>query len=285
MKLSIIVPFLNEEVYLEACIAALKNQTLDRFQYELIFIDNGSTDSSAEIIKNHPDIIYLSESIRDAYIARNRGIQHAKGKVIVFIDADCIAEANLLKAYADAFDNPNLGIALGRINFPKNSGVILNYYEAYYATKMRLMASVLPAETCYGHAGNMAVRSDLFKVLGLFAPMPIVGDAEIVQKYLKLFPQSRIAYLDHAAVTHMEVGSSAALLKKLYSYGIYSKTFSQSSSFRVANMKEKLLTLTSCITENSYSKLEQLQLTLTLAVHYLAFSLGCLKVSLFSSRK
>jgi glycosyltransferase involved in cell wall biosynthesis len=284
MKFSIIVPFLNEECFLKQCIDALQDQKIPRDQYELIFIDNGSTDNSAKIVKSYPDILYLTESIKDAYLARNRGIQAAKGEIILFIDADCIATKELLKAYEQAFQNPALGIVIGRLNFPRPVSFLVKYYEDYYATKMRLMASMLPRETCYGHAGNMAVRANLFKVLGLFAPMPIVGDAEIVQKYLKHAPEERMAYLDQAVVTHMEVISAFSLLKKLYSYGIYSKTLSQSSAFRVATMQEKLLTLSSCIKENGFSVIQQLLLTSALIIHYCAFALGCLKVSMFGSK-
>jgi glycosyltransferase involved in cell wall biosynthesis len=279
MKFSVIVPFLNEAEYLETCIHSLKQQTLNKSEYELIFIDNGSTDGSAEIIKKYPDIIYLSEPIKDAYIARNRGIQVAKGDIIVFTDADCAVSANWLATYDSAFEDESIDMAIGYINFPgQTSSPLLRYYEAYYASKMRLMTTALPRETCYGHAGNMAVRSRVFSELGLFSPMPIVGDAEIVQKYLQKYPNRMLAYLHDARATHLEVYSGKILLKKLYYYGVYSKTFSNHSNFRVANMQEKLLTLSRCIAENNYSILQQIGLISALIIHYLAFAFGCFRV-------
>lgn len=272
---SVIVPFLNEERYLGLCIEALQGQTISREQYELIFIDNGSTDASAAIVKKHPDVILLNEPQKDAYIARNRGIEQARGKFILFTDADCVVSPNWLQVYGKAFQDEAIGIASGRLRFPEGGSRLIRYYDDYYATKMRMMATTLPRETCYGHAGNMGVRKELFSTLGLFSPMPIVGDAEIVQKYLTRFPESRVAYLHEAAVTHLEVNSSGALLKKLYRYGIYSQTFSRHSDFRVANSNEKLLTLCRCIKENHYSPLMQMQLIFSLVVHYFAFALGC----------
>ena len=215
MKFSVIVPFLNEEKYIAQCIDALRNQTYSQNDFELIFVDNGSTDKSGEIVRSYSDIKYLLEEHKDAYVARNLGASKASGEILVFIDADCIASANLLSEYANAFSDTNVSLAFGRLSFPKNISRLLQYYEDYNRTKMRLMASSLPRESCYGHAGNMVIRASLFSDLGQFCRMPIVGDAEIVQKYFEHYPDDRFSYLDAAEVTHVEVESIWSLLKKL----------------------------------------------------------------------
>jgi len=56
---------LNEERYIEACIKSLLNQDFDYNQYELIFIDNGSTDRSKDIVTSYSDILYLKEPKQD----------------------------------------------------------------------------------------------------------------------------------------------------------------------------------------------------------------------------
>jgi glycosyltransferase involved in cell wall biosynthesis len=84
MLFSIIVPFLNEERWLPGCLDALDAQTLDRSLFELIFVDNGSTDRSVEIVTTHGGVRLLHEPQRDPYLARNRGIAAACARQIVF---------------------------------------------------------------------------------------------------------------------------------------------------------------------------------------------------------
>ncbi len=94
--ISVIVPVYNEEKRLEACIKSLLDQTLPRSAYEIILVDNGSTDKSVEIIKKFP-VIYLSEGIASPYRARNTGVRAARGEILAFVDSDCRVDSNWLK--------------------------------------------------------------------------------------------------------------------------------------------------------------------------------------------
>lgn len=285
MRFSIVVPFLNEEEHIRHCLECLRQQDFDKSEYEIIFVDNASTDSSPEIVKEFSDVICLYEERRDPYLARNVGIQAARGEIIVFTDADCVVETGWLKAFDSAFSDPALQIAVGRLCFPKDSAKLVKYYQDYYATKIRMIADTLPRETAYGHAGNMAIRKSLFDSLGLFLPMPIVGDSEIVQRYFEHYPNDRMKYLHDAVATHMEVKTNLELLKKLYAYGLYSETLSQHGNFRVSNIKEKLMTFSKCVVEYKYSLPKQIALFVSLVTHYVAFSVGCLKARLSFSGK
>ena len=89
LRFSVVVPFLDESQWLPETLAALDRQTFPSASYELIFVDNGSSDDSAEIVGRHPRIQLLHEPRRDPYLARNRGIDAARGEYVVFLDADC----------------------------------------------------------------------------------------------------------------------------------------------------------------------------------------------------
>ena len=87
--LSVIVPVYNEHSTLPLVVARICN-ALPEVSKEIIIVDNDSTDDSASIAARYP-ITLLSESeIRTSYAARNRGINHARGEIIAFTDADCI---------------------------------------------------------------------------------------------------------------------------------------------------------------------------------------------------
>lgn len=91
VKLSIIVPVYNVKQYLAECITSLLNQNING--YEIIFIDDGSTDGSdlilKEYVKRNPYICkYIFQNNSGLGPARNRGIREAKGEYIMFVDSD-----------------------------------------------------------------------------------------------------------------------------------------------------------------------------------------------------
>lgn len=108
IKVSIIVPIYNASNYLETCINSLLNQTLD--DYEIILINDGSTDNSKEIIayyeENYKKIKAFNKENGGQSSARNLGLAKAKGEYISFIDADDYIENTFLeKLYKNALEN------------------------------------------------------------------------------------------------------------------------------------------------------------------------------------
>lgn len=86
-KFSIVIPCYNEEKYIKRCLDSIFNQTLDRQEYEVIVIDDGSSDSSSKIAKKFEVKLFKSNRL-GAGGARNIGIDNAKGKYIILLDAD-----------------------------------------------------------------------------------------------------------------------------------------------------------------------------------------------------
>lgn len=91
--LSIIVPIYNASKYLNRCIDSIFNQGLNENDYEVILINDGSTDNSLSICNSYadtkPSIIKVIDKLNEGVAAtRNCGINHAQGKYIYFIDAD-----------------------------------------------------------------------------------------------------------------------------------------------------------------------------------------------------
>ena len=88
--ISIITPIYNCEKYVEQTIKSVQNQTYTN--YELIIVDDGSTDNSANIIKNimknDNKIIYIKQKNSGVVVARNTAIENAKGRFIAFLDSD-----------------------------------------------------------------------------------------------------------------------------------------------------------------------------------------------------
>lgn len=90
--LSIIVPVYNTEKYLETCLESLLSQDIDKSMYEIICINDGSTDGSLAILqeyaKQYDNIVLIDKENEGVSIARNVGLEKAKGDYVWFIDAD-----------------------------------------------------------------------------------------------------------------------------------------------------------------------------------------------------
>jgi len=99
---SVTVPVYNRSEEIESCLKSLVRQRTT-FPYEIIVIDDGSTDNTTSVInkwkRRYPSKIrILSRSKNEGSSkARNFGIKHAKGKIIAFIDSDCVAKPEWLE--------------------------------------------------------------------------------------------------------------------------------------------------------------------------------------------
>jgi len=99
-SVSIVIPALNEEAYLEATLQSVQSSIsqagLEADQLEVIVVDNGSTDRTAEIARN-ANATVVDAPPGNAGSARNAGARNAKGEVLVFVDADTLWPSSLLQ--------------------------------------------------------------------------------------------------------------------------------------------------------------------------------------------
>src|SRR3990167_5557868 len=93
--ISVIIPAFNEEGTIGECLNSIKAQSYK--QMEIIVVDDGSSDSTRNIVKSFPDIKLLTQSHKGPGQARNLGAADAKGKILVFVDADMTFDKNFIK--------------------------------------------------------------------------------------------------------------------------------------------------------------------------------------------
>ncbi|EHJ61949.1 dolichyl-phosphate mannose synthase related protein [Novosphingobium pentaromativorans US6-1] len=114
--ISVIIPVWNGSDVIGRCLTALREQTLPAGQFEVIVVDNGSTDNSVQIAREFPEVVVYTEQRPGSYAARNRGLAHARGRYIAFTDADCRPDPHWLeKALKGAERNPRAGVLAGQI--------------------------------------------------------------------------------------------------------------------------------------------------------------------------
>lgn len=112
VKFSIIVPVYNVEPYLKKCIDSILNQTFKDF--ELILVDDGSTDASLHICEHFleidPRVLLYKEKNSGVSVARNLGLQKCSGEFVLFVDGDDWLEPNALNLLNTLLLNNNLDI-------------------------------------------------------------------------------------------------------------------------------------------------------------------------------
>jgi glycosyltransferase involved in cell wall biosynthesis len=103
MLISVIIPTYNRAAILKECLAALMQQSLPCSKYEIIVVDDGSKDDTKKIVaeekQRNKNILYLKQKNRGQGIARNLGINKAKGELIVFIGDDIIVKKDFLEQH------------------------------------------------------------------------------------------------------------------------------------------------------------------------------------------
>jgi len=114
--LSVIIPVYNAEPYIEACLRSVINQDT-KYRYEIIVVDDGSTDNSLQLIRrhSHPKLRYCSKPNGGIGSSRNLGIRAAKGKYLMFVDADDELLPNAIQQLLDAIIENDACIAQGNV--------------------------------------------------------------------------------------------------------------------------------------------------------------------------
>ena len=125
--ISIIVPVYNAELYLDRCINSVLNQTYKEF--ELILIDDGSTDSSLSICYDYASkdsrIVVLSKKNEGAGLARNEGLKIAKGDYIGFVDSDDYISPDMYREmYRKAIENDADIVQCGYLKVDEKDNII-----------------------------------------------------------------------------------------------------------------------------------------------------------------
>lgn len=92
MKLSVIIPFYNSEAYLRNCLESVFLQQLDEKDFEVLLINDGSTDKSvtcvADLIDTHANVCLIEQDNQGLSVSRNVGVDRAKGEYILYLDSD-----------------------------------------------------------------------------------------------------------------------------------------------------------------------------------------------------
>lgn len=156
---SVVMPAHNEEKYIGECLSSLINQDYPKDRYEIIVVDNKSTDRTSEIAKSFGATVIFKEN-GPVGAVRNEGAKQAKGKIIAFIDSDCVAPKGWLSEAANLIcRSPNTAFG----------GSYRLRRDPYWLEKYWLLEGTAPrkppAELI---GGTICIESQVFHAAGMF---------------------------------------------------------------------------------------------------------------------
>ncbi len=114
-KVSVVIPAYNEESHLRLCLESVARQTVKPF--EVIVVDNNSTDATAAIARSFPFVRLISEKRQGVMYARDCGFDAARGEIIGRLDADSIVESNWIEAIQKVFQDGSVHAATGVVRY------------------------------------------------------------------------------------------------------------------------------------------------------------------------
>jgi glycosyltransferase involved in cell wall biosynthesis len=176
--ISVIIPHLNQPQGLEACLRSLDAQSLHRDLFEVIVVDNGSAVAPAEVVARHRGTRLLQEVRPGPGPARNMGAATSSGRILAFIDADCLAHPDWLRTATQTLHSSPRGTILGgdvRIWRDGNKKLTaIQAYESVFAYRFKLYIE----QHGFSGTGNLAMLRADFDTIGPFAGIQVAEDME-----------------------------------------------------------------------------------------------------------
>jgi glycosyltransferase involved in cell wall biosynthesis len=212
-----VVPVLNGEHTLEESLTTLLSVDYPADRRELIMVDNGSTDGTAEILRAAP-VRYLFEPERGTAKARNLGIEASRGEIVAFTDADCLVARGWLRALVGGFDDEQVGGVAGEIfPFPPRTAA------ERHAARTRALAPeryLNRPQLPFAVTANLAFRSEVFDQVGLLDPeAPRGGECtDFCTRFFRRTGQ-RLELVPQAVVFHRHRSSTRELFRQQWNYG------------------------------------------------------------------
>src|SRR5699024_7272606 len=203
MHFSIVIPLYNKKAHIKRAIKSILQQTYQKF--EIIVIDDGSTDNSYEEIKEIKDsrLSIYREDNEGVSVARNFGVEKANNDYIAFLDADDVWHSlflesilNLIREYPDAGAYAssynfrtlnNIKKANININFHKGQAGLVDYFKSTLNDPLISASSVV-------------IRKDVFDTIGGF--MPDLTRGEDLEMWCRIALNYKIAYINKVLASY-----------------------------------------------------------------------------------
>lgn len=217
-RVSIVVPVYNGQRTIDDCVRSLLDLSASDPEFELIIVDNASTDGTAGLLARYGErarILY--EARRGPSAARNRGLMNARGEIVAFTDADCVVHRDWLREIVRPLEDPAVGIVGGTILAREPCNDIERFGERIHDHRLAIEYYQPP----YAITMNWASRRAVLESVGPFDPDLLRGeDGDLAYRIVQA--GYRITFAPGAVVYHSNERTLLGLAREGYAHGYHS---------------------------------------------------------------
>lgn len=182
-KVSVIIPIYNAERHLRQCLDSIAGQTLR--DIEIICVDDGSTDTSLDILKEYADqddrFSIIRQQNQFAGMARNNGMRHAKGMYLAFFDADDFFELDMLEKTYDQCEQDQADLCLWSADYYDTNTGLSTPFD--YCLDRSLIPATIPFSV-------RDIPDDIFQISAA-SPWNKLYRRSMVEKHQLLYPSTK----------------------------------------------------------------------------------------------
>lgn len=222
IQFSVVVPYYNEAKKLPALLNSINQLDFDKSKVEFIFVSNNSTDESDSLIRAAGHQLELANRLRSSYYARNIGLSSASGNYVVFVDADCILDKDILNGYSNCLKaNRGSGpkIYAGNIQPAVQKGSLVETYSATRRVLNQKSAATGWAYKPFAQTANaMFARRDLIRIHGFNENMTSGGDAELCWRLSAKYGH-QVVLCEDTIVYHQHRETTEDFIAQFMKYG------------------------------------------------------------------
>lgn len=212
MKISVIIPVFEDWKRLAHCLDALKQQTINSAEFEVIVVDNSEFPGAYGEIEFAANTTIIHEPIPGSYAARNKGAEYSSGQLLAFTDSDCIPHKEWLYNAVKRFETDNCDLIGGKIDIfqPRNGSDHIYIYDKINAFPQE---AHVPDGKCV--TANMIVKQSVFRELGGFDhTLKSGGDWDFSKRVMRNCYS--MVYDDTVTVSHPANKALPDILKKQF---------------------------------------------------------------------
>ena len=220
IRISVVVPTYNSVDTLSLCLDALLSQDLDSNKYEIIVVDDGSTDNTEEVVARYlnksPTISYHKKPNSGPAAARNLGAQRACGAILAFTDADCEPSHDWLTQIAGSFDEGGDDIVAVKGAYrTRQDSVVARFAQIEFENRYRKMRNTECIDFVDTYSG--AFRRSVFLAVGGFdTNFPVANNEDVELSYRMASQGHKMVFNPNAIVYHKHPDTVAGYLKQKF---------------------------------------------------------------------
>lgn len=217
-KISVVIPAYNASLTINKCLDAVVNQKY-KGSYEIVVVDDGSKDDTAEIIKKYKKVKYIFQKNAGPAKARNNGWKNSNSDIMVFTDSDCVPQKNWLDEMTKPFKlNKKIGAVGGAYGIVENmDNKLANLIGEEIKFRYKNIGKYTDAHGSY----SLAVRKEvLVKINGFNENYPVSAeDWDLCYRIVEL--GYKIFFNKKAKTGHHHPEKLIKYFKTQFSHGFY----------------------------------------------------------------